>query len=381
MFKASDKKVRLGILGGGQLGRMLIQEAMNHTLSIFVMDPDEQAPCADFATEFVQGSLMDFNSVYQFGKKVDLLTIEIENVSVEALEQLEAEGLLVFPQPSVLRMIKDKGRQKLFYKEHHIPTAEFFLVENKAALNNYAAHFPCMQKLRTGGYDGRGVTKIAALKDVETAFDAPSILEKLIDFETEIAVIAARNASGEIAIYPAVEMKFNPSENLVEFLFSPAAIAPQVEKRAQEIAKLLVEKTGIVGLLAVEFFVTKEGDVLVNEMAPRPHNSGHQTIEGNYTSQYAQHLRAILNLPLGACTLIQPSVMINLLGEPGYEGHAVYEGREEIMKIAGVYLHLYGKKNTKPFRKMGHVTVLHPSMEKAKETAIFVKNNLKVIAV
>jgi 5-(carboxyamino)imidazole ribonucleotide synthase len=381
MLKLNDKNFKLGILGGGQLGRMFIQEAINYNVSVSILDGDKNAPCAHLASEFFEGDLNDFQAVYDFGKKVNLLSIEIENVNVDALEKLESEGLAVFPQPAVLRMIKDKGLQKNFYRDHALPTADYFLAENKADILTYSAHFPFMQKLRKGGYDGKGVYKIKTEKDLENAFDAPCVLEKFIDFDKEIAVIGARNASGEVKLYPVVEMEFNPQANLVEFLFSPANISPEVEKEAQAIGTKIIEKTGIVGVLAVEFFVTKSGQVLVNEIAPRPHNSGHQTIEANYTSQYEQHLRAILDLPLGATGIIQASVMINILGEPGYEGDAHYQGLENVLREEGVFVHLYGKKTTKPFRKMGHVTILNPSLDKAKAKAQFVKNTLKVITV
>lgn len=381
MLKLNDKNFKLGILGGGQLGRMFIQEAINYNVSVSILDGDKNAPCAHLATEFYIGDLNDFQAVYDFGKKVNLLSIEIENVNVDALEKLESEGLAVFPQPAVLRMIKDKGLQKNFYRDHALPTADYFLAASRADILNYSAHFPFMQKLRKGGYDGKGVYKIKTEKDLENAFDAPCVLEKFIDFEKEIAVIGARNLSGEVKLYPVVEMEFNPQANLVEFLFSPANISSEIEKEAQAIATKIIEKTGIVGVLAVEFFVTKSGQVLVNEIAPRPHNSGHQTIEANYTSQYEQHLRAILDLPLGATGVIQASVMINILGEPGYEGDAHYQGLENVLREEGVFVHLYGKKTTKPFRKMGHVTILNPSLDKAKAKAQFVKNTLKVITV
>lgn len=380
MLKLNNKNFKLGILGGGQLGRMFIQEAINYNVSVSILDADKHAPCAEIASEFYVGDLNDFDAVYAFGKKVNLLTIEIENVNVDALEKLESEGLPVFPQPAILRMIKDKGLQKAFYRVNQIPTADFYLVENKAEIGKYISKFPFMQKLRKGGYDGKGVTKLRQEADLQMAFDAPSVLEKFVDFEKEIAIIVARNLSGEIKLYPAVEMEFNQEANLVEFLFAPAIIPTEIESKAQEIARQLVERTGIVGVLAVEFFVTKSGEVLVNEIAPRPHNSGHQTIEANYTSQYEQHLRAILNLPLGSTKQLQSAVMINLLGEPNYEGNAHYNGLEEILQEEGVFVHLYGKKTTKPFRKMGHVTILNESLEIAKTKALFVKNKLKVIA-
>ncbi len=380
MLQINSKNFKLGILGGGQLGRMFIQEAVNYNISVSILDANANAPCAELASNFVVGDVNNFDAVYAFGKQVNLLTIELENVNIEALEKLEGEGLAIFPQPAVLRMIKDKGLQKEFYRKNGIPTAEFFVVQNKSEILEYSNHFPFMQKLRMGGYDGKGVTKIASLNDFEAAFDAPSVLEKFVDFEKEIAIIVARNVEGEVKLYPAVEMEFNDKANLVEFLFAPAFISEEIELKAQSIAKLLIEKTGLVGVLAVEFFVCKNGDVLVNEIAPRPHNSGHHTIEANYTSQYEQHLRAILNLPLGSTKLMQPAVLINLLGEPGYDGNAAYQGLEEVLKEEGVFIHLYGKKITKPFRKMGHVTILNESLELAKAKAQLVKNTLKVIA-
>lgn len=380
MNNAFYGSLRFGILGGGQLGRMLIQEAVNYNINVSVLDPDPHAPCKDLTGRFVCGSLNDFDTVYAFGKACDVLTIEIEHVNVDAMEKLEAEGVQVYPQPALLRLIQDKGLQKQFYREHGIPTADYVLVENKSGIAAHAAEFPFMQKLRKGGYDGKGVTKLGNPGDLSGAFDAPSVLEKLIDFEKEISVIVARSTNGETKSFPVVDMEFNPEANLVEFLFSPAAVPPAVEEEAQRIARTVAEKLGIVGLLAVEMFLTKDGKVLVNEVAPRPHNSGHQSIEGNFSSQYDQHLRAIFGQPLGATGIVMPSVMINLLGEKGYEGDAVYEGLDTVLQLEGVYVHLYGKKITKPFRKMGHVTVLAKTMEEAKEKALIVKNALRVIA-
>jgi 5-(carboxyamino)imidazole ribonucleotide synthase len=371
---------KLGVLGGGQLGRMLIQETINYNVHTCILDPDRNAPCRDIANEFTAGSLKDFDTVYSFGKNVDVLTIEIEHVNVDAMEKLEKEGVKVFPQPAVLRIIQDKGLQKEFYRANSIPTADYFLVENKSEITKYSSHFPFFNKLRKGGYDGKGVVKLDDPNNLSSAFDEPGVLEKLVDFEKEISVIVARNEKGEIAVFPVVELEFNPEANLVEFLFSPAKIAGHIEEQAYEIAYKVAEKMGVVGLLAVEMFVTKDGKVLVNEVAPRPHNSGHQTIEGNKTSQYEQHLRAILNLPLGSTKIIMPSVMINLLGEKGFEGDAKYEGLNEVMAMEGVNIHLYGKKTTKPFRKMGHVTVIDESLEKAKQKALVVKEKLKVVS-
>jgi 5-(carboxyamino)imidazole ribonucleotide synthase len=371
---------KLGILGGGQLGRMFIQEAVNYNLDVHILDPDTHAPCKDLSTTFTQGSLNDFESVYQFGKDKDVLTIEIEHVNVEALKKLESEGVKVFPQPNILEMIQDKGLQKEFYASNGIPTSDFHLVEFKDEILRFRNEFPFMQKLRKGGYDGKGVCPLRHDNDVLKAFDAPSVLEKFVDFEKEISVIVARNEAGEIRSYPVVELEFNPEANLVEFLFAPAKISEDIEEKARKIAENLVQKTGIVGLLAVEMFLTTEGDVLVNEIAPRTHNSGHQSIEGNVTSQFEQHLRSILNLPLGDTRMIEPSVMVNLLGEKGFDGEAQYEGLEEVLKLPGVHVHLYGKKFTRSFRKMGHVTVTAPSLEKAHELAVKVKNTLKVKA-
>lgn len=380
MIAFQPDKLRIGVLGGGQLGRMMIQSAINYNLTICCLDPDANAPCKFIANEFTKGSLTDYDTVYKFGKDKDLITIEIENVNVEALKALQKEGKKVFPQPEVIELIKDKGLQKMFYQRNDIPSPDFFLVENKSQIEKYRDFFPFFQKLRTGGYDGKGVVKLGHPNKIEHAFEAPSVLERLVDFEKEISVIVARNESGEMKCFPAVECEFNPEANLVEFLFSPANIKKAVEKQAYEIATKVAEKLGIVGLLAVELFVTKDGKVLVNEVAPRPHNSGHQTIEGNYTSQFEQHLRAILNLPLGDTGITKPSVMINLLGEKNHEGKAKYEGLEDAIKYKGVYIHLYGKLTTKPFRKMGHVTVIDDDLTLAKKKAISVKDIIKVIA-
>ena len=371
---------KIGILGGGQLGRMLIQEAINWNLHISILDPDANAPCKDIASHFVQGKLTDFDAVYNFGKSVDLLTIEIEHVNVDALEKLEEEGIEVYPQPKILRMIQDKGLQKLFYSQNNIPTAPYVLVENKAEIAAHAGGFPYMQKMRKGGYDGKGVTPLKDAADLSNAFDVPSVLEKFVDFKKEISVIVSRNTKGEVKTFPAVDMLFNPEANLVEFLFSPADISPKAEADAQRIASEIADKLGIVGLLAVEMFLTKNDEVIVNEIAPRPHNSGHQSIEGNYTSQYEQHLRSILGIPLGSTGIVEPSIMVNLLGEKGFEGEAKYEGLNEILAMEGVYVHLYGKKITKPFRKMGHVTILGHTLSEAMDKARNVKDILKVKA-
>ncbi len=372
--------VTIGVLGGGQLGRMLIQSAINYNLTIHILDPDAEAPCKNIANKFTHGSLTDFETVYQFGKKVDIITIEIEHVNVEALKKLQSEGKKVFPQPEIIEMIQDKGAQKMFYQKNNIPSPDFFLIETKEQISKYNAFFPFFQKLRRGGYDGKGVVKLNDPTNLEKAFSEPSVLEMLVDFEKEISVIVARNESGEIKCFPTVECEFNAEANLVEFLFSPAQVKKVIETEACKIAEEVAKKLGIVGILAVELFLTKDGKILVNEIAPRPHNSGHQTIEANHTSQFEQHLRAILNLPLGDTSVILPSVMVNILGEKGFEGDAKYENLNEVISISGVHVHLYGKKITKPFRKMGHVTIVDSDLKKAKAKAIEVQKKLKVKA-
>lgn len=374
------QQINIGILGGGQLGRMLIQNAINLNLNISVLDPDKNAPCKHLVKKFSQGSLTDYDTVYDFGKDKDLITVEIENVNIEALKVLEKEGKKVYPQPHIIELIQDKGSQKMFYQRNNIPSADFFLVENKHQISKYADYFPFFQKLRKGGYDGKGVAKLVSPHHLEKAFNEPSVLERLVDFDKELAVIVARNESGEIKCFPVVECEFSPEANLVEFLFSPANIKKSVEKEAIKIATEVAEKLGIVGLLAVELFLTKDGKILVNEIAPRPHNSGHHTIEANVTSQFEQHWRAILNLPLGDTAIVKAGVMLNLLGDFGYEGEAVYQGMEDVLKFSGVYIHLYGKATTKPFRKMGHVTVVDNDILKAKQKSRMVKNTLKVIS-
>lgn len=369
----------VGILGGGQLGRMLIQAGIDLNINFNVLDPDSQAPCSQLAS-FTHGKLTDYQTVLDFGKVCDLITIEIENVNTQALTDLVKAGKKVFPQPHIIELIQDKRKQKDFFVNHQIPTAEFILVNNRKEIEANKDFLPAVNKLGKEGYDGRGVQMLRTSNDLTKAFDSPGLLEKLIDFEKEIAVIVSRNEAGEISSYPAVEMIFHPEANLVEYLFSPAQLDQSITVEADRIAKEVIEKLGIVGLLAVEMFVTKDRTVLVNEIAPRPHNSGHQTIEGNVTSQYEQHLRAILNLFPGETTLTSPSAMINLLGEDGFTGLAQYEGLEEVMKIPGAHIHLYGKKLTKPFRKMGHVTIVDADLDNLKKKANFVKHTLKVKA-
>jgi 5-(carboxyamino)imidazole ribonucleotide synthase len=375
-----DLTTKLGILGGGQLGRMLIQEAVNFNIHISVLDPSVNAPCADLANNFVVGNFNDYQTVLDFGKTVDVLTIEIEHVNIEALEELERLGKKVFPTPQALRTIQDKGLQKQFYKANNIPTAPFHLIDNAEDALLFKEKGPFMQKLRKGGYDGKGVTPLRTEAEFNAAFNAPSVLEEFVPFVKELAVIVARNESGEIATFPLVEMEFNPEANLVEFIFSPANVNVEIENNAKKIATDIANKLEHVGLLAIELFLTEDGNLLVNEIAPRPHNSGHHTIEACFVSQYGMHLRAILNMPLGSTGLRTPAVMINLLGEKGFEGKARYENIEEVLQTEGAYIHLYGKEDTKSFRKMGHITVCNTNLEEAKATARKFLKEVKVVS-
>lgn len=370
---------KLGILGGGQLGRMLIQSGIDLNIAFSVLDPDANAPCNQLAP-FKIGNLTDYDTVIQFGKSCDLITIEIENVNTQALADLEKMGKKVFPQPHLIELIQDKRTQKNFFIENEIPTADFILTTSKEDVSKQVDFLPAVNKLAKEGYDGRGVQILRNKNDMEKAFDAPGLLEKLINFDKEIAVIVAKNEDGAIASYPAVEMAFHPEKNLVEYLFAPAQLTEAIQQKADAIARKVIDRLGLIGILAVEMFVTNAGEVLVNEVAPRPHNSGHQTIEANETSQYEQHLRAILNLPLGSTKMRSNSAMVNLLGEDGYTGDAKYKGMQKVLSTEGVHVHLYGKKITKPFRKMGHVTIVDNNMESLKKKTFFVKNNLKVIA-
>lgn len=379
-MKAFYGDLKLGILGGGQLGRMLIQQAINYNVTVKVLDPDREAPCRKLCDEFVVGSLSDYDTVYKFGKKVDLLTIEIEKVNVDALEQLEKEGVSVYPQPRIIRLIQDKGLQKQFFKQNDIPTAEFQVISSAEQLKNSSIPFPYIQKLRRDGYDGKGVYKVIDESYLANAFTEPSLIERWIDFEKEIAVIVARNENGDVSTFPLVEMEFNPQANLVEFLITPSTLPFDMHEQAKVIAEKIATDLNIVGVLAVEMFLTKDGKILVNELAPRPHNSGHQSIEGNVVSQFEQHLRAIFNQPLGDTATLSNAIMINVLGEAGYEGPAVYQGIEKVLKCKGVYVHLYGKALTKPFRKMGHVTIVDADREKAIEKARYVQQTLKVVS-
>lgn len=372
------------MLGGGQLGKMMALAAHNWDLTTWALDGSKEFPAGPVVSHFVEGNFKDYDDVYAFGQQVDVVTIEIEHVNSEALLQLEAEGVKVHPSPAALNIIKDKGLQKEFYKKNNLPTSPFKLWESgnaiKEALSSGELKFPFVQKSREAGYDGKGVAVIQSEADLGLILDAPSMVEEMVDIEVEIAVVVARNESGEVKAFPPVAMEFNPVANLVEFLVCPAGLDENIAKQAEELAVKTIEAYGVCGLLAVELFLSKDGDLLVNEVAPRPHNSGHHTIDSCYTSQYEQHLRGILNLPLGSTKMKTASVMVNLLGEPGHTGPVNYEGLEECLKLEGVKVHLYGKAVTKPYRKMGHVTVLDPDPEKAKAKARRVKEILKVVS-
>jgi len=359
---------------------MLIQSAIDLNLEISVLDPDASAPCQALAHNFVQGSLTDYQAVLEFGRKCDLVTIEIENVNTKALRKLESEGKPVFPQPQVIELIQDKRLQKSFYQEQGIPTAEYVLMEHPQWSEQHAHMLPAFYKLGRAGYDGRGVHRIEGPEDFQGAPQGAGLLERQINFQKEISVIVARNKNGEVVHFPTVELSFHPQQNLVEYLFAPASITTQQDQQAQELAERVIVDLDMIGLLAVEMFVDQDGSVMVNEIAPRPHNSGHHTIEANETSQYEQHLRAILNLPLGSTRSYTAAAMVNLLGAAGYTGPAKYQGLEEVMALPGAHIHLYGKKVTKPFRKMGHVTVTGAHIDQLHERVNFIKSNLKILS-
>ncbi|RMB56106.1 5-(carboxyamino)imidazole ribonucleotide synthase [Dokdonia sinensis] len=371
---------KLGILGGGQLGKMMLYDTRKFDIQTYVLDPSDVAPSRIACDHFEQGSLMDFDTVYNFGKQVDVLTFEIETVNIEALEKLEQEGVQVFPQPSVLRNIQDKGVQKEFYKDNEIPTATFEKYAFAKAIPASSRSYPYIWKSCQGGYDGKGVAVIRKAEDLETLPEVPCIAEDMIPFKNELAVIVVRNVSGDVKTYPVVEMEFHPEANQVEYVICPARIDEKVAQKARAIAEKVSKAFSHVGLLAVEMFQTEDDEVLVNEVAPRPHNSGHYSIEGAFTNQFEQHLRAILDLPLGKTDSKVASVMVNLVGAEGHTGNVVYENIAEIMAMDGVTPHIYGKKETRPFRKMGHVTIVDEDLTKARAVAQEVKKKIRVIA-
>ena len=373
----------LGILGGGQLGKMLLYETRKFDIKTSVLDPSKNAPCKIACDTFEVGDLMDFETVYNFGKKVDVLTFEIEHVNIDALESLEKEGVTVYPSSNTLRNINDKITQKKFYQTHQIPTSAFQIFNSKdeliVAINKYEIRYPFVWKQSTGGYDGMGVCIVRNKEDLANVKDTPCIAEKLIPFVNELAVIVSRNPNGEVASYPVVEMEFHPEANQVEYVICPARIENNIAERAKKIAEKVSNAFEHVGLLAVELFQTEEGEILVNEVAPRPHNSGHFSIEGSLTNQFEQHIRAILNLPLGNTKSKIAAIMVNLVGEEGYTGDAYYKNLEQILNLDGVTPHIYGKKQTRPYRKMGHVTIVNNDISKARKIAEVVKNTIKVI--
>ena len=381
-YFSSDFK--LGILGGGQLGKMLLADTRKFDIQTLVLDPSEEAPSQFGCNAFYKGSLMDFDTVYKFGKMVNLLTIEIENVNLDALDKLEEEGLAVFPSPKTLRLIQNKGKQKDFYVEKNIPTSKHLrfvgINDLKQSLEKDELEFPFVWKCAQFGYDGNGVKVCRSSLDLINLPDVECIAEDMIPFKNELAVIVVRNVSGEVKTYPVVEMEFHPEANQVEYVICPARIDEKVAQKAIDVALKVSESFNHVGLLAVEMFQTEDDEILVNEVAPRPHNSGHYSIEASYTSQFENHLRAILNLPIGNTSSKVAGIMVNLVGEEGYEGQVVYENIEKIMAIDGVTPHIYGKRQTRPFRKMGHVTIVNEDMIEARKIAEEVKNSIRVIS-
>ena len=371
---------KVGILGGGQLGRMLLQSAANYPVETYVMENDEQCPSAHLCHHFTKGNIKDFDAVYNFGKQVDVLTIEIEAVNVDALEKLESEGVKVIPKPSVLRIIKNKIEQKKYYQHYQIPTAEFVITETKEELKALASFLPAAHKLGMGGYDGRGVELLKTTADIERGFDAPSVLEKMVAVDKEISMIVAVAQNGETTMYPPAEMVFDPLLNLLDYQVSPSLLPEKIFWKVEAIAMAVVRNFNSPGLFAVELFVDKNGDVLVNETAPRVHNSGHHSIEGNYSSQFDMLWRILLDYPLGCSDPILPAVILNIVGEEGFSGPAYYEGLTDVLKMENAFVHLYGKAETKPGRKMGHVTVIGKDRDELVYKANRIKHTLKVIS-
>jgi 5-(carboxyamino)imidazole ribonucleotide synthase len=375
---------KIGILGGGQLGKMLCEAAIPLHLDIHILDKSKDYPAGICCTNFTEGDFSKFEDVVDFGSNMDVVSIEIESVNSEALRELKRRGVKVIPDPEALELIKDKGLQKQFYEINGFPSSSFRLFDNKASIlasiNAGELSIPFVQKARKDGYDGRGVMIVNKAEDLPELLDCPCLVEEKVKIKKELAVIVARNQSGEIKAYPSVEMVFDPKANLVQRLICPAQVTEGLEAKAEKLAIDLIESFGLEGLLAVELFLDKNDTLLINEVAPRPHNSGHHTIEANFTSQFEQHLRTLLNLPLGNTELIVPGVMINVLGEPGFEGPAKYLGLPSVMKSKGANLHIYGKKITKPYRKMGHITIINSSLEEAIRTSEQIQKDFKVIA-
>lgn len=370
--------MKIGILGGGQLGRMLLQAAANYVVDTYVLENDADCPAAHLCHHFIKGSIRDFDTVYRFGKDLDAITIEIESVNVEALEKLESEGVRVIPKPSVIKTIQNKISQKEFYLQNGIPSSEFIVTENKKELAQHISFLPAVHKIAKGGYDGKGVQILSTKNDIDKGFDAPSVLEKKVAVKKELSVIVARSKTGELAVYPAAEMIFNPELNLLDYQLSPAIADKNVLREAETIAKTVVEAFGSPGLFAVEIFVDDQNKVWVNETAPRVHNSGHHTIEANFSSQYDMLWRILLGYPLGNTAFLLPSAIVNLIGEPNHSGKAVYYGLNELLTLPNVFVHLYGKTVTKPGRKMGHVTILDNNYATLISEAVRIKKLLKI---
>ena len=370
--------LKVGILGGGQLGRMMLQAAANYPVETYVMENDEHCPAAHLCHHFTKGDIKNFEDVYKFGKGLNALTIEIESVNEDALEQLEKEGVKIYPKPSALRIIKNKIAQKQFYKEHEIPSPAFVVTENLASLDSHQDFLPAVHKIAMGGYDGRGVQSILAKEDLPKGFDAPAVLEKMVSIDKEIAMIIAINEKGETALFPAVDMVFDPRLNLLDYQMSPATLMEKTLWKVEAIALKVVKELKSPGIFAVELFVDRNGDVFVNETAPRVHNSGHHTIEANFSSQFDMLWRVMLGYPLGNTKHIMPAAIVNLLGAEGFNGEAVYEGLEEVLKMENVFVHIYGKKQTKPGRKMGHITILSKDKQDLVYTANKIKQTMKI---
>jgi 5-(carboxyamino)imidazole ribonucleotide synthase len=372
-----NKPFRLGILGGGQLGAMLIRHAIDFGLEVRVMDGDASAPCARYTNSFVQGSLMDYDTVVQFARGLDALTIEIESVNVDALKAVRDAGLRVFPSPELIETIQDKGTQKQALIDAGIPVAPGQFIGNRSELKQHVSRLPAVFKLRRGGYDGKGVMMLHGEADIETAFDGPCILEELVDIEQEIAVIVARNENGEASIYDPVRMVFDEKLNLLDYQVCPAGLPAELERQALNLARRVAEGLNLIGLLAIEMFVTRDGRILVNELAPRPHNSGHHTIEACGTSQYENLLRVLLGLPVGSPATLQSSVMVNII-EPQTESRdAMYSALQNSLDAEGLHLHWYGKGGGRPGRKMGHITVCADDVETAQGRASHLRDLLK----
>ncbi|HEV7782218.1 MAG TPA: 5-(carboxyamino)imidazole ribonucleotide synthase [Chitinophagaceae bacterium] len=367
---------RIGILGGGQLGRMLLQAAANYPVETFVLENDEECPAAHLCHHFTKGDIKDFDAVYNFGKGLNAITIEIENVNTDALEKLEAEGVKVYPKPSVLKTIKNKIFQKQYYKEHSIPSPGFIITQTLSELSGQGEFLPAVHKIGEGGYDGKGVQLIKTKDDLSKGFDAPSVLEKMVDIKKEIAQMVVVSEKGETALYPPVEMVVDKTLNLLDFQLCPAELDEKVLWKVEAIALTVARNFKSPGLFAVEMFVDIKGDVWVNETAPRVHNSGHHTIEAHYSSQFDMLWRVMLGYPLGSTDAILPSVMVNIIGAEDCSGAVRYEGLEETLKIENAFVHIYGKKQTKPGRKMGHVTILSKEKQELLHQANKIKRTL-----